>query len=77
MNLGLQTETFSYNYVSAERPVVAIEPADLEMDEPPLARLCLGTEEGDAYIEATGGGIENALICMWPERCYTADHGQE
>lgn len=77
ISLCVQIETVPYKYVSVEGPAIAIEPADLEGDARPLARRNLGTEEGDAYIEATGGGIENALICMWPERCYTADHGKE
>jgi hypothetical protein len=38
-SLCVQTETWPYKYVSVEGPVVAIEPADVERDRRPLARV--------------------------------------
>jgi hypothetical protein len=49
----VQAEAPPYKYVSVERPVVAIEPADLERDRRPLAHRYLGAQRGDRYIEKT------------------------
>jgi nitroimidazol reductase NimA-like FMN-containing flavoprotein (pyridoxamine 5'-phosphate oxidase superfamily) len=72
-----QTETPPYKYVSVEGPVVAIEPADLERDERPLAHRYLGARRGDRYIEKTRGEpgyVENVLVRMLPERWLTVDY---
>jgi nitroimidazol reductase NimA-like FMN-containing flavoprotein (pyridoxamine 5'-phosphate oxidase superfamily) len=74
-----QTETPPYKYVSVEGPVVAIEPADLERDERPLAHRYLGTQRGDRYIEKTRGEqghAENVLARMLPERWLTVDYAK-
>jgi nitroimidazol reductase NimA-like FMN-containing flavoprotein (pyridoxamine 5'-phosphate oxidase superfamily) len=72
-----QTETPPYKYVSIEGPVVAIEPADLERDDRPLAHRYLGALRGDRYIEKTRrelGHSENVLVRMLPERWLTVDY---
>ena len=78
-SLCAQTETQPYKYVSVEGPIVAIEPADLERDERPLAHRYLGVRVGDRYIERTRaepGRDENVLIRMRPERWLTVDYGK-
>jgi nitroimidazol reductase NimA-like FMN-containing flavoprotein (pyridoxamine 5'-phosphate oxidase superfamily) len=72
-----QTETPPYKYVSVKGPVVAIEPADVERDDRPLARRYLGPLRGDRYIERTRrelGHSENVLVRMLPERWLTVDY---
>jgi nitroimidazol reductase NimA-like FMN-containing flavoprotein (pyridoxamine 5'-phosphate oxidase superfamily) len=72
-----QTETPPYKYVSVEGPVVAIEPADLERDERPLAHRYLGARTGDRYIAKTRGEpghVENVLVRMLPEHWLTVDY---
>ena len=78
-SLCAQTETQPYKYVSVEGPIVAIEPANLERDERPLAHRYLGVRVGDRYIERTRaetGRVENVLIRMRPERWLTVDYGK-
>jgi hypothetical protein len=63
--------------VSVEGPVVAIEPADLERDERPLAHRYLGARTGDRYIAKTRGEpshVENVLVRMLPEHWLTVDY---
>ncbi len=75
-SLCVQTETPPYKYVSVEGPVVAIEPADLERDERPLAHRYLGPAAGDRYLartRGTPGYMENVLVRMRPERWFTVD----
>jgi hypothetical protein len=78
-SLCAQTETTPYRYVSVEGPVVAIEAADLERDERPLAHRYLGAPRGDRYIEKTRaepGHVENVLVRMLPERWLTVDYAK-
>jgi nitroimidazol reductase NimA-like FMN-containing flavoprotein (pyridoxamine 5'-phosphate oxidase superfamily) len=77
--LCAQTETPPYKYVSVEGPVVAIEPADRERDDRPLAHRYLGAQRGDRYIEKTRGEpghVENVLVRMRPERWLTVDYAK-
>ena len=76
-SLCAQTETWPYEYVSVEGPVVAIEPADLERDRRPLARRYFGAEPGDRYIESTRDLVGNVLVCMRPERWLTVDYAKQ
>ena len=78
-SLCAQSETPPYKYVSVEGPVVAIEPADLERDERPLAHRYLGQRAGDRYIERTRGtpGYEDQVrVRMRPERWLTVDYAK-
>ena len=79
-SLCAQTEAPPYTSVTAEGPIVAIEPAELERDERPLAHRYLGKEFGDQYVEQTGGAGargDNVLIRMRPERWLTTDYSKE
>ncbi|MDJ0850419.1 MAG: pyridoxamine 5'-phosphate oxidase family protein [Myxococcota bacterium] len=78
-SLCAQTEAPPYKYVSVEGPITAIEAAELERDERPLAHRYLGPELGDRYIEATGGAErgDNVLVKMRPERWLTTDYGKQ
>ena len=67
----VQDEKPPYKYVSVEGEVVAIEPADKERDLAPLARRYLGEEEGNQYVQETGGD-EEMLIRMRPRRWSSA-----
>jgi nitroimidazol reductase NimA-like FMN-containing flavoprotein (pyridoxamine 5'-phosphate oxidase superfamily) len=78
-SLCVQTETPPYKYVSVEGPVVAIEPADLERDERPLARRYFGQKTGDRYIERTRGtpGYDDTVrVRMRPERWLSVDYAK-
>jgi nitroimidazol reductase NimA-like FMN-containing flavoprotein (pyridoxamine 5'-phosphate oxidase superfamily) len=76
-SLCAQTETWPYEYVSVEGPVVAIEPADLEGGRRPLAHRYFGVQAGDRYIERTRTETgENVLVRMRPERWLTVDYGK-
>ena len=76
-SLCVQTETLPYKYVSVEGPIVAIEAADQDRDKLPLARLYLGTELGDRYIENTRGNVVGSvLVRMRPERWLTRDYAK-
>jgi uncharacterized protein len=76
-SLCVQTETLPYKYVSVEGPIVAVEAANLERDRRPLARRCLGTEVGDAYVESTRDVVGNVLVRMRPERWLTVDYAKQ
>jgi len=78
--LCAQTEAPPYKYVTVVGPIVAIEKAELERDERPLAHRYLGKEFGDQYVEATGGAAargDNVLIRMRPERWLSVDYGKQ
>ncbi len=78
-SLVAQTETPPYKYVSVEGPIISIDKPDLERDERPMAYRYLGQELGDGYIEAThsGGGEENILVKMRPQRWLTTDYSKQ
>jgi nitroimidazol reductase NimA-like FMN-containing flavoprotein (pyridoxamine 5'-phosphate oxidase superfamily) len=79
-SLCVQTERPPYKYVSVEGPIVAIDPADLELHLRPLAHRYLGLQMGDAYIEKARGDPEyanNVLVRMRPERWLTVDFAKE
>jgi nitroimidazol reductase NimA-like FMN-containing flavoprotein (pyridoxamine 5'-phosphate oxidase superfamily) len=79
-SLCAQTEAPPYKYVSIEGPITAVEDADVERDERPLAHRYLGPEMGDQYIAATGGADareDNIRIRMKPDRWLTADYEKE
>lgn len=69
--LCVQDERPPYKYVSVEGPVAIEEATGDERLE--LARRYLGTEGGDAYIEAvpTGGQV---MLRMTPEHWLTANY---
>src|SRR5262245_49339777 len=75
-SLCVQTDTLPYKYVRGERPIVAVEEADLERDRRPLARRYLGTELGDRYIESTRDLVGSVLVRMRPERWLTVDYAK-
>ena len=78
-SLCVQQETPPYKYVSAEGPVVAIEPIQLERDLQPLVNRYLGSEDGNNYIEELGGdsaGTGDILIRMKPERWLSEDYSK-
>jgi hypothetical protein len=78
-SLCVQQETPPYKYVSAEGPVVDIEPIQLERDLRPLVYRYLGVEEGDNFIEGLGGdsaGTGDILIRMKPERWLSEDYSK-
>ena len=78
-SLCVQQETPPYKYVSAEGPVVAIEPIQLERDLLPLVNRYLGAEDGNNYIEELGGdsaGTGDILIRMKPERWLSEDYSK-
>ena len=78
-SLCVQQETPPYKYVSAEGPVVAIEPIQLERDLRPLVYRYLGPEEGNSFIESLGGdsaGIGDILVRMEPERWLSEDYSK-
>ena len=78
-SLCVQQETPPYKYVSAEGPVVDIEPIQLERDLRPLVYRYLGVEEGDKFIEGLGGdsaGTGDILIRMKPERWLSEDYSK-
>ena len=78
-SLCVQQETPPYKYASAEGPVVAIEPIQLERDLRPLVYRYMGVEEGDKFIEQLGGdsaGTGDILIRMKPERWLSTDYSK-
>jgi len=80
VSLCAQSEAPPYRYVSVEGPIVSIAPSELERDERPLARRYLGREQGDRYIEATGGTAArgaNLRVHLRPERWLTVDYSKE
>jgi uncharacterized protein len=80
VSLCAQSEKPPYSYVSVEGPIVSIAPSELERDERPLAHRYLGREQGDRYIEATGGTAaraESLLVRVRPERWLSVDYSKE
>jgi nitroimidazol reductase NimA-like FMN-containing flavoprotein (pyridoxamine 5'-phosphate oxidase superfamily) len=78
-SLCVQQENPPYKYVSAEGPVVAIEPIQLERDLRPLVYRYLGPEEGNRFIESLGGdsaGTGDILVRMEPERWLSEDYSK-
>jgi hypothetical protein len=78
-SLCVQQETPPYKYVSAEGPVLAMEPIQLEAHLQPLVYRYLGQEEGDKFIEQLGGdsaGTGDILIRMKPERWLSEDYAK-
>jgi hypothetical protein len=78
-SLCVQQETPPYKYVSAEGPVMAMEPIHLESDLRPLVYRYLGPEEGDSFIERLGGdsaGTGDILVRMEPERWLSEDYSK-
>jgi nitroimidazol reductase NimA-like FMN-containing flavoprotein (pyridoxamine 5'-phosphate oxidase superfamily) len=77
MSLCAQSETPPYRYVSVEGPIVDIRAADRERDLRPMARRYLGREQGDRYVDATGGDAgESIVVVMRPERWLTVDYSK-
>ncbi len=78
-SLCVQQETPPYKYVSAEGPVVTIEPIQLERDLRPLVYRYLGVEEGNNFIGQLGGdsaGTGDVLIRMKPDRWLSEDYSK-
>jgi nitroimidazol reductase NimA-like FMN-containing flavoprotein (pyridoxamine 5'-phosphate oxidase superfamily) len=78
-SLCVQQETPPYRYVSAEGPVVAIEPIQLERDLRPLVNRYLGPEESENFIEGLGGesaGTGDILVRIKPERWLSEDYSK-
>ena len=78
-SLCVQQETPPYKYVSAEGPVSAMEPIQLERDLRPLVYRYLGPTEGDRFIETLGGdsaGTGDILVRMKPERWLSEDYSK-
>ena len=65
-------------YVSVEGPVVRLAPADLERDLRPIVHRYLGREIGDGYLQATraGGGVDEVVVQLHPERWWSRDFGR-
>jgi hypothetical protein len=65
--------------VTAEGPIVSIEPADLERDARPMARRYLGREGGDRYTDEESAPEidETILVKMRPEHWLSADYSGE
>lgn len=78
-SLCVQRETRPYKYVSAEGPVIAIEPIHLEQHLRPLVYRYLGRKEGDEFLDELGGsaaGTGDILIRMKPERWLSQDYSK-
>jgi len=77
ISLCVQTEVDPYKYVSVEGPVVALERAELERHERPMACRYYGKAKGDKYVETIDRSIESVVVRMRPERWYTVDYSKE
>ncbi len=78
-SLCVQQETRPYKYVSAEGPVIAIEPIRLDSHLRPLVYRYLGPEAGEAFIDSLGGdaaGKGDILVRMAPERWLSEDYAK-
>jgi len=75
----VQAEALPYKYVSVEGPVTGIETADTDADVRPIAHRYLGSENGDAYIEATRDGDPRGeiVVRIQPERWLTVDYAKQ
>ena len=77
--LCVHQETPPYKYASAEGPVVAIEPIQLERDLRPLVYRYMGVEAGKKFIRRLGGdsaGTGDILVRMKPERWLSEDYSK-
>lgn len=74
----VQSEELPYRYVSVEGPV-GLAPADLEKHLRPITYRYLGTEAGDAYLEATREerAEGEVLVRLRPERWLTVDYRKQ
>jgi len=77
ISLCVQTEVDPYKYVSVEGPIVAMQPADTERDERPMAYRYYGKTKGDRYVETVDKSVETLVVRMKPERWYTVDYSKE
>ena len=78
LNLGQQTETVPYRYVSVEGPVTLATP-DLERDVRAMAIRYLGPEMGEMYLAMTAeerAREASVLVEMRPERWRSVDYGK-
>ncbi len=78
-SLCVQQETRPYKYVSAEGPVLSIEPIQLERDLRPLVYRYLDLEQGNNFIQQLGGdsaGTGDILIRMKPDRWLSEDYAK-
>jgi nitroimidazol reductase NimA-like FMN-containing flavoprotein (pyridoxamine 5'-phosphate oxidase superfamily) len=75
-SLCAQTEAPPYKYVSVEGPITALEIAQLERDQRPLAHRYLGKQLGDQYIAQSGASDRDGTIVvrMRPERWLSVDY---
>ena len=76
VSLCAQTETPPYAYVTAEGPVVAIEPSKGDADVRPMAVRYLGPELGARYADSAseGGGV---AVRIQPEHWLTVDYAKD
>jgi nitroimidazol reductase NimA-like FMN-containing flavoprotein (pyridoxamine 5'-phosphate oxidase superfamily) len=76
-SLCAQTETAPYKYVSVEGPVTSVDTVDAD-ERRAMARRYLGTEFGDAYIEATEAeSSADVVLRMSPEHWRTIDYTKQ
>ena len=73
-SLCAQDESLPYKYVTVEGPVNSVETADPETDLLPMATRYLGTEQGRAYVDGSGGS-DSVIIRMHPNRWFSVDYG--
>lgn len=76
ISICVQQETVPYKYVSAEGPVISMEPIHLKMELQPLVYRYLGEEAGNQYLQSIGGdeaGTGDILVRMRPERWLSED----
>ena len=73
-SLCAQQEHEPYKYVTIEGPAVVELGADLA-ERREIARRYLGTERGDAFMEANPD-TDDAMVRITPERWMTADFGK-
>ena len=70
----VQSEEMPPKYVTIQGHVVSARPADVERDIKPLVRKYLGSEVGDAYVDATRpNGTNEITIRIRPARWYSRD----
>jgi hypothetical protein len=74
--LTAQIESFPYQYVSVEGPIVLTRPADREADLRPLARRYMGEAGGDEFVAQYSTGDPNTVFEMRPEHWRTVDYSQ-
>ena len=76
VSLCAQSEAPPYAYVTAEGPVVAIEPSHNDTDVRPMAIRYLGPELGAQYADsaAEGAGVR---VRIQPEHWLTVDYAKD